>query len=234
MPVLTCRRTIAALVVGFCLLLSQNHCSAVDEPPALNPFGPPPNTSSGATQRDDAYPGYVELSNGNVYCGRIYVTRDKRLMINDTSGAMAREREVPLRAVKQIECQLVREWMEREWRFKEMANDEKVYTGRSYPSRLYRHKVMLINGKTIEGDLSGVFYLIPGDAAGKPGAYMADVEPVRFTLHKRDKGKMGEQLKDLLWVKAVKLGDDAFKEGLAKRSQRRDTETRGGKKPAGR
>lgn len=233
MSVSMCRRTIVVLAVGFCLLSSWTHCPGADDPPALNPFGTPPS-GGGAAQRDDAFPGYIEISNGNVYCGRIYVTRDKRLMINDTSGAMTREREVPLRAVKQIDCLLVREWMEREWRFKEMANDEKVYTGRSYPSRLYRHKVALTNGKTIEGDLSGVFYLLPGDAAGKPGSYMADVEPVRFTLHKRDKGKMGEQLKDLLWVKVIKLGDDAFKEGLAKRLQRRDTETRGGKKPASR
>ena len=35
-----------------------------DEPPVINPFGP------GRTQREDAVPGYVELSDGKVCRGR--------------------------------------------------------------------------------------------------------------------------------------------------------------------
>ena len=48
------------------------------EPPALNPFG-----SAAAEQRDDAVPGCLELSDGSLRPGLIYLTRDKRLKIYD-------------------------------------------------------------------------------------------------------------------------------------------------------
>ena len=49
-----------------------------DEPPAINPFG---QTSS--SEREDAVPGRLELSDGSAHTGLIYLTRDKRLQIYD-------------------------------------------------------------------------------------------------------------------------------------------------------
>ena len=113
------------------------------EPPALNPFGPV------RTERDDAVPGYLEMSDGKVVVGNIYMTRDKRLKIYDASTK--RQREIPLRVIKQIECKVLKEWMEKEWRFKELALDEKYYTGREYPSREVEYTITLHDDRTITG-----------------------------------------------------------------------------------
>lgn len=179
------------------------------EPPALNPFG------QVRRDRDDAVPGYVEFSDGKILAGSIYMTRDKRVKVYDEK--LERQREIPLQKIKQIECKVLKEWMEKEWRFKELALDQKYYTGRAYPAREYTHKVTLLDDRTIEGPLSEILYVQPYIYdPQKPLAYKPDVEPQRVILHKRDKGEMGTDLKSLVYVKLVKLGKDAYEEGRRK------------------
>jgi hypothetical protein len=183
-------------------MLPAASVSMAGEPAALNPFGQSPTS-----ERDDAVRGVVELSDGSVHPGMIYLTRDKRLQIYDEQSQ--RQREIPLQAVKKIECKVKKEWMEKEWRFKEGANDEKLYTGRSYPAREYLHTITLKTGKTITGPLSTIVYVQPSkrktsDADGQP----ASAEAERFLLSKRNKGEMGEDLKALVYVKRIRLGDD--------------------------
>ena len=127
------------------------------EPPALNPFGPA--VSQGEPERDDALPGCLELSDGSLHPGMIYLTRDKRLSVYDER--LQRQREVPLQTVKQIECKVKKEWMEKEWKFKETTSDEKILTGRSYPAREYVHTITLRDGRTITGPLSAIVYVRP-------------------------------------------------------------------------
>ncbi|MBN2476846.1 MAG: hypothetical protein JXB62_19725 [Pirellulales bacterium] len=187
--------------------------SAADPPP-INPFGPAPPV------RDDALPGYIELSNGKVHPGLIYLTRDKRLQILDEK--LQRQREVPLRAAKQIECRVKQEWMEKEWKFKELASDEKMFTGRTYPAREYLHRITLRDGRTITGPLSGVVYLKPQDATpSRPGVQRPGAKEERFLLQKRSKGKIGEKFESLVYVKWIKLGDEALAEGRKKAAAQR-------------
>lgn len=195
-----CLLGLGILVAGLAVKLT-----VAEEPPAINPFGPRP------TVREDAVPGYVELSDGTVHVGQIYMTRDKRLKIYDES--IKRQREIPLSAVKQIECKVLKEWMEKEYRFRETTRDEKYYTGREYPAREYEHVITLKDGRKISGGLSEILYVAPlGDQEGaKTGA-----EPVRVILHKRHKGELGQTLKQLVYVKVVKLGEDALAEGRRK------------------
>ena len=175
-----------------------------DDPPELNPFGP----STRAGEREDAVPGYVELSDGTIRPGRIYLTRDARLKIFDAKTE--RQREVPLKAIRRLDGTALREWMEPEWRFKENANDEKVYTGRSYPSREYVHAITLRDGRTLRGPLSALVYVAP-ETGG---------EPEKFLLHKRDKGPAGTMLKSLVYVRTIRVGDDALSEGKQKQKAR--------------
>ena len=168
----------------------------------MNPFGQSPSS-----EREDALPGYVELSNGEIHNGMIYLTRDKRLQIYDEK--LERQREIPLRVVKKVECTIKKEWVEKEWRFRENANDEKVYTGRSYPTRIYLHTITLKNGRTITGSLSAIVYVQPlQDSSAESGERRGPVEPERFLLNKRNKGEMGETLKSLIYVKRIKLGKE--------------------------
>lgn len=180
-------RFVVSGLVGLAVLAGV---SAADDPPAINPFG------ATAPEREDALPGYVELSDGSVHPGRVYLTREARLKVFDETEK--RFRDVPLRAVKRIDCAVLKEWVEREWRFRENANDEKVYTGRNYPSREYVHTLTLTDGRTIRGPLSAIVYVQPSEG-----------KAVRFLLHKRDKGPVGTDLKALKYVRSVRLGDEA-------------------------
>lgn len=170
--------------------------SIAEEPPTISPFG------EKETLRDDALPGLVELSDGTLYPGMIHLTRDKRLQIYDAE--LQRQREIPLSAVKRIDCKIKREWMEKEWKFKETTTDEKIYTGLAYPAREYLHTITLHDGRTITGPMSALVYLKPtGTTADR------DTSGKRFILHKRNKGGVGEELKLLVYVKRITFGKTA-------------------------
>jgi len=142
-----------------------------------------------------------------------------RLKIYDER--LQRQREVPLRVVKRIECKVKREWMEKEWRFKQAASAEKVYTGREYPAREYVHVITLYDDRTIEGPLSAVVYVQPyGISPGEQGGLRPGPPPKKFILHKRDKGPVGTQLESLVYVKLIELGEEALEKGRRKAGSR--------------
>jgi len=175
----------------------------LDDPPALHPF-------DGAEQKPkDAVPGYVELSDGTVFPGQIYLTRAARLKIFDQK--QEQHREIPLQAIQQVACTIQKEWLEKEWRFKENANDEKYYTGHKYPVREYTHTITLRSGRKIQGPLSGIVYVQAGTGE----------TPQRFIRHKRDKGELDSDLKSLVHVRAIYLGEKALEEGEKKASKTR-------------
>jgi hypothetical protein len=220
MPTRTAASFQATLLGAVLAALLYGSCPAA-EPPALNPFARNPAM---AGEREDAIPGYVEMSDGSIHYGRLYLTRDKRIQIYDAT--IERQREIPLDKVAQLECKVMKEWIEKDWRFKELALDEKLYSGKSYPAREYKYALTLQDGRTIEGSTSGIVYLIPGDyGPTKPGEYRPEGDPERYFLHKRDKGKVGEQLKDLKYVKSIKLGEEAFQAGKKKALSHRNSGT---------
>jgi hypothetical protein len=194
------------------LILLQVHLpnAGSQQPPALNPFGSKQERQD--QSRDASLPGYLELSDGTIKPGKLSLTRDSRLKIFDEARKL--HREVPLQAIKRIDCTVLKEWVEKEWRFKENASDEKYFTGRAYPVREYTHKITLQNGQTIQGSLSAIVYLQAESAEHRD----------RFLLHKRDKGELGTDLKSLVYVRSIRLGASAFEEGKrkgAKQSARR-------------
>lgn len=186
-----------------------------EEPKELNPFAPV------TPEREDSVPGYIEMSDGTIYFGLLYLTRDKRLQLYDAS--IERQRQIPLTALKKIECTVKKEWMEKEWRFKELASDEKYFTGREYPSREYVHKLTLRDDRTIEGPMDGLIYvqmLEKGETAA------VGVRPEReetttkkILLHKRQRGEFGEKLLDLKYAKSIEIGDNALEAGAKKAAE---------------
>lgn len=182
------------------LLLVASPLASAQDAQALNPFEKPAEDA----RRDDAVPGYLETSDGRIHAGQLFLTRDARLKIFDEQRK--RHREIPLKAVKRIDCTVLKEWVEKEWRFKENASDEKYFTGRTYPAREYTHKITLQNGQSIQGALSAIVY-VQADGAK---------EPERCLLHKRDKGNVGTDLKSLVYVRSIRLGEKALLEGKRK------------------
>lgn len=199
----------APKLAGWVALWLVSSVSA-DDPP--NPFG------DTRVQRTDAVEGAIHLSDGTVIRGEIYLTRGHNLRIYDESREQ--NRDVPLRVVSEVTCNIEREWLEREWRFKENGNDEKIYTGRTYPVRLYTHEIRLTRGDVISGPISAVVYIAPRGDSAEAGIDSAGVKteqpsPQRFLLHKRDKGDPGEELADLVYVERIVLGDAAQGEDSA-------------------
>ena len=164
---------------------------------AASPFA----TGKQAVHRKDAVPGYIELSDGVKRPGRIYTTRAKRLKIYNLKRKIYEF--VPVPACKQIDVILEWERMDRQWRFKEAGNPEKVYTGRAYPVRMLAWRLTLRNDHQIVGHI-----------LGQPLYATRDGKAERFLLHKRDKGPLGAKLEDLIYIRRVVFGPDAYKKAL--------------------
>lgn len=170
----------------------------------INPFG----RRTRAGSRRDAQPGYLLLSNGQEFPGKIYLTRDKKLMV--TLEADDTHERVPWGSVRRIDCFVAEDHLEREWRWKENASDVKVYTGRAYPWRLYTHTITLRDRRTVKGKMDAVIYVtVEGETKRR-----------RFLTHKRDKGTWGDKPKDLVYVRKVVLGEAALKGALKRREVR--------------
>ena len=162
-----------------------------------SPFSP----TQEAVYRKDAVPGSIELSDGTKRPGRIYTTRAKRLKIYNLKRKIYEF--VPVGACKRIEGVVEWERLDREWRFKEAGNTEKVYTGRAYPLRMHSWRLTLRNDHEILGHI-----------LGQPLYVAHDGKAERFILHKRDKGPKGAQLEDLVYIRRVVLGPEAYNEAL--------------------
>ncbi len=164
------------------------------EPPAINPFG------VREPSLPDAQPGFAELSDGQLLIGQLYLTRDTRLKVFDPM--LGRQREIPWNAIARIDSRVQREWMERQWRFKENASDEKVYTGHSYPTREMEYEITLRDGRKIRGPVSGLLYIQTDPK-----------QPARrVLLNKRQKGELDQPLTKLVFLRRVRLGDQAARE----------------------
>ena len=177
-----------------------------------NPFGKPAPVGS------DALPGAIELSDGTLLPGLIYLTRSKEVEVFDT--AKKKERRILLAAILTIETIVEWERMDPQWRFKTAGDAEKVYTGKSYPSRMLSYRVTLSDERVVEGHIAGQpIYVQPSE--GKPRL---------LVLHKRHKGPVDTKLKDLVYVTWVRLGDQA--RGEAEKQLRKKAEEEAGKKSA--
>jgi len=164
--------------------------------PASNPFG-----TAGGFNRQDAVPGYIELSSGLKVPGHIFTTRAKRLEIYNLDRDVYEY--VPVPALKSIDTQIEWERMDKEWRFKEAGNPEKVYSGREYPVRKVCYVLTLLNDHKIRGHILGQpLYAAHNDKAD------------RFLLHDRDKGAMGQTLADIPYIKHVELGPEAYNQAV--------------------
>jgi hypothetical protein len=159
--------------------------------PPVDPFGvrwKPP---------EEARVGTVYLSNDRKVHGLIYSTRGKPFRIFDDN--LKKSVDVYIPEILTIETEVEEEKMEADWRWYEAASDKKVFTGKYYPRRKYLTKITLKRkdrrGKHYEftGHLNAPVYVLENNAK----------EPKQFKLHIRDKGEVGTELKDLIYIKKV-------------------------------
>jgi len=149
------------------------------EPPIARAEPPPPDSVKGA----------LALSSGDRVEGFVHLTRDKTLSIFDP--AQKKIVEVRLAELTHVEQKVVDEHMEKEWRWKENASDEKVYTGREYPVRELTTTLHFRDGRELTGPVSALIY-VKNDNGDR-----------RFLLVKKQKGEPGQTLAQLLYVALV-------------------------------
>lgn len=151
----------------------------------------------------DELPGIVELSDGRVLAGKIHTTPEKPFSVY--VKAEKRWRRVPLPAAMSITAVVVEEKMELQWRWKGMGEPEKIYTGKSYPTRRLEWKFRLADDSCITGTVKGqpVWVVSNGKTHGP------------FILHERSKGKTGRQLKDLVYIKRIIVSKTLMEKVLA-------------------
>jgi len=131
----------------------------------------------------------ITLSDGTKLCGPLSTTPAKplRVYIEETKEYV----DVPIEEVASMKAEVVWERDEREWQFKLSGSDEKVYSGKTYPARETRYTIKMLDGKAVAGSIAAPIYLKQGD------------ESKTLVLHKRDKGEVGQTLKQLIYVKEV-------------------------------
>ena len=183
------------------------------EPPALaNPL-----SRRESNVREDTMPGYIEMSNGEVLPGLLYITRDKRLEVYDVE--LKRQRTIPIHKIAKIECNVEKEWYEKEWRFKELASDEKMFTGREYPCRIFTYTITFDDDRELEGPMSGLIFVQPlneGEDASTGHIPERDAQRCYFNKRQSEKTDAGKKLGEIYYVKTVKIGEDALAEGIKK------------------
>lgn len=138
---------------------------------------------------EDSVKGFLLLSNGDRVDGHVRLTRDAVLKFTHTDKKKILR--IRLDEVTHIEQHPTLERMEKEWRWVENANDEKVYTGREYPMRKLETIIHMKKGRTLKGLLMALIFVDNENGSR------------RFVLHKRQKGKPGTKMSDLIYVKTV-------------------------------
>ena len=152
-----------------------------------------PSVLTGGPTATDARPGTILLSDGTTIQGKLSTTLDQALRL--WSDEDKQYHDIPFSLVQSIEVQVVWERMEDEWKFKESGSDIKEYSGKQYPARETAYTITTTDGDKITGGVVAPLYV--------------DTPTGRrlFVLHKRDKGDVGQSLKDLVYVQSVKFAE---------------------------
>lgn len=159
--------------------------------PATRPSAPATRPAGFAPRKNpEARQGKIHLSSGKVVAGPLATTREKPLRVWDDKDK--EYRDIPLALIQSMEAKILWEREEKEWHFKETGSDLKEYSGKTYPARELQYVVKLINGQTLTGGIVAPLYL-------------GDQDPQLYVLNKRQKGELGQRLKDLVYIKRVEL-----------------------------
>lgn len=135
--------------------------------------------------------GTITLSDGRTFTGQIRTTLDKPIRLFDPDTEQFRD--IPWNLIRSMEAKILWERDEKEWHFKDSGSDIKEYTGKTYPARELAYTLTLVNGQTISGSVAAPLHMQTPD------------DEKNFPLHKRDKGDVGQRLKDLVYVLQVEL-----------------------------
>ena len=161
--------------------------------PSTLPAG---GAASPLTKRDagtEARAGTITMSDGSVIKGDIRSTAGKPMRVWD--DAIKQYVDIPFKAIASAKAGVLWERDEKEWHFVASGSDIKEYTGKSYPARETTYEVTLSSGKTVAGGVVAPLYVTTPEGERL------------LVLNKRAKGEVGQGLKDLVYVQAIRFDD---------------------------
>lgn len=160
--------------------------------PATKPSTLPANSSPfKEVNADGKRAAVITFSDNEKVRGKLSTTLEKPIRVWDDEKK--EYRDIPFQFIKTLEAKILWEREEKEWKFRESGSDIKEYSGKTYPAREMQYTFTLSNGQTITGGVVAPLYLDNphGDKV--------------LVLHKRDKGEVGQTLKQLIYVKKVEF-----------------------------
>lgn len=151
----------------------------------------PQTKPAGARLGAEARKGVMLLSSGEKIEGFFATTAEKPLRVFDGKEY----HDIAWDQIASLEAKILWERDEKEWKFVEGGSDIKEYTGKTYPARELEYVVTLVNGQHVTGGVVAPVY---------HAATRADPTQLQV-LNKRQKGEVGEKLKDLVYIKKIDL-----------------------------
>ncbi len=151
-------------------------------------------TPFGENKNPDIRRGAITLSDGEKIPGKLATTAEQPIRLWDEQKK--EYRDIPWKVIKSMQAKVLWEREEPEWHFKESGSDIKEFSGKTYPNREMQYTIELRNGQSVTGGVAAPIYL------------QTPKGNKLFILHKRDKGEVGQTLKDLVYVKRVDLEED--------------------------
>jgi len=141
----------------------------------------------------ESRPGTVTLSTGTKVEGRVWTTlaTPLRVVLGDTDKATYQDMDWAL--IQQIDVLVDEAQLEDDWRWKKEGSDDKVFSGKKYPNVVLRYRITATNGKTVEGGVVAPIYINDG------------TKTRTLALYKKQKGELGETLKDVIYITSIKL-----------------------------
>jgi hypothetical protein len=160
----------------------------------------PPSPFAPAAKAIDGRWGSVLLIGGEkkeeTLTGKISFTSGKVIQMHDVNKKDVVE--VKSGEIISVEAVVEKESIEEEWTWKEMGNDEKIKTGRTYPDREYLFTVTLADGKKVQGHIVGTPVFVTG----------ADGKRQKVVLRTNQRGDFGAKLEDLIYVSRIAFHDE--------------------------
>ena len=179
--------------------------------------------ADGATTKSAPRPAAVYLSNGDILTGDVLLTPGRTFKLNvpkagtlKTTDMVTGEdvqygkvRTFTFDPVREIRFYPEREEMRQKWRFiEETKYDEKTgkadytpaekeFSGKPYPLRYLAATVVFGSDETLSGHLYTATVYLKTEAGTQ-----------RFVLRSKQRGKEGQMLDDLVYVRRIKLLDD--------------------------
>jgi len=152
-----------------------------------NPFAEDGHAGDSGTVR----PGQILLSSGQKVRGKFATTPKTPLRVWVEKDRAYRE--IAFGEIRSAVAHVEWERNEREWQFVESGSDIKRYSGKTYPIRELQYVLTLKDGTAVRGSVVAPIHL------------KAPAGHVTFVLHKRQKGEVGQSIRDLAYVQRLDL-----------------------------